>query len=302
TAAPLGALEGTHKRPPRAGDLLRPRERKAEISEDPTARAEDFARIAEIRERRGDVDAALACYREAFLADPANRNTFTALERLCYKRERWSEAMELYDSAIGLVESGKSRAYRLGDLYARKGQIQLQYLGQPAKAAEAYLKCIELDPDNETSLRFLESIHSTSGDWEGLIRAYEKRADLIADDERRIETLRRAARVAASKRREPAEAARLYERILAIEPADSESLDPLERYHEKARDFHKRVGVLTRRLSTATAGDAAVALLMRIAAICEEGLRDEARAIEHYRRILEIAPGSKEALDALGRI
>jgi tetratricopeptide (TPR) repeat protein len=55
-------------------------------------------------------------------------------------------------------------------------------------------------------------------------------------------------------------------------------------------------------MSSASAGDAAVALLTRIAGICEEGLRDEARAIEHYRRILEIAPGSKEALDALGRI
>src|SRR5262249_46233511 len=214
TAAPLGALEGTHKRPPRAGDLLRPRERKAEIPPDPAARAEDFARIAEIRERRGDVDAALACYREAFLADPANRNTFTALERICYKRERWREAMELYDAAIGLVESGRSRAYRLGDLYARKGQIQLQYLGPPAQAASSYLRVIELDPDNDTSLRFLESIFSQQSDWTNLIRAYEKRADLTADDDRRIETLRRAARVAATKRKDAAEAARLYERIL----------------------------------------------------------------------------------------
>jgi tetratricopeptide (TPR) repeat protein len=128
-AAAIGALELAYQRLGRDGELLRILERKAEITEEPGARAEDFARIADIREKRGDIDAALACYREAFLADPANRNTFTALERLCYKRERWQEAMELYDAAIGLVETGKSRAYRLGDLYARKGQIQLRTSG-----------------------------------------------------------------------------------------------------------------------------------------------------------------------------
>lgn len=298
----IGALESIYHKLGRDGDLLRILERRADNEPDAARRADAFARIADLRERRGDVDAALGGYREAFLADPANRNTFTALERICYKRERWGEAMELYDTAIHLVESGKSRAYRLGDLYARKGQIQLTYLGQPLDAARSYLRVVELDPENDTSLRFLESIFSQQGDWESLVRAYEKRADLLADDERRIETLRRAARVAASKRKEPAEAARLYERILEIDASDHEALEALERYYEKIKEWNKLASVLTMRLTTAPAGDAAVALLMRIANICEEGLRDEGRAIEHYRRVLEIAPGSKEALDALGRI
>ncbi len=277
-------------------------ERKAEMSEDPSARAEHFARIADLHEKQNDFDGAIAGYREAFGADPANRHIFTALERLCYKRERWPEAMELYDGAIKLVESGKSRAYRLGDLYLRRGQVQLQYLSQPAQAAESYLRVLELDPDNDNALRFLESIYSSESDWPNLIKAYEKRADLTADDERRIDTLRRAARVGAAKLKETAEAVRLYERILAIDPGDKEALDTLERYYEKGKDWNKLVGVLSSRLRAAPAGDAAVALLTRIANICEEGLRDEGRAIEHYRKILEIAPGSPAALDALGRI
>src|SRR5262249_39221317 len=158
------------------------------------------------------------------------------------------------------------------------------------------------DPENDTSLRFLESIFSQQGDWESLVRAYEKRADLLADDERRIETLRRAARVTASKRKEPTEAARLYERILEIDAGDGEALEALERYYDKTKDWNRLVAVLTSRLTTAPAGDAAGRLLMGFAAIWEEGSRDEARAIDHYRRVLEIAPGSKEALDALGRI
>src|SRR5262249_48781821 len=129
-----------------------------------------------------------------------------------------------------------------------------------------------------------------------------KRADLTADDDRRIETLRRAARVAATKRKDAVDAARLYERILEIDPADGEALDTLERYHEKARGRNQLASVLPMPLAPAPASHPAVAMLTRIASICEEGLHDEARATDHYRRILEIAPGSKEALDALGRI
>jgi tetratricopeptide (TPR) repeat protein len=297
----LSALEAIYTRMNREVDLLRVLERKTSALEGPQ-RAELFGRIAEIRERRGDADASLAALKEAFLADPANRNTFTALERLCYKRERWTDVMQLYDSAIALIENGQSRAYRLGDLYARRGQIQLQYLGLSTDAAASYLRVIELDPDNDTALKFLESIYSQQGDWAGLIRAYEKRADLTADDDRRLETLRRAARVAAAKRKDQAEAARIYERILEVDAADGEALDALEKYHEKTGDWEKLVTVLTMRLATAGAGDAAVGMLTRIAQICEEGMRDENRAIDHYRRILEIAPGNKDALDALGRI
>src|SRR6185369_1817617 len=206
-----------------------------------------------------------------------NRNTFTALERLCYKRERWHDVMQLYDSAIALIENGQSRAYRLGDLYARRGQVQLQYLGLATDAAASYLRVIELDPDNDTALKFLESIYSQQGDWVGLIKAYEKRADLTADDDRRLETLRRAARVAAAKRKDAADAARIYERILEVDSSDGEALDALEKYHEKGGDWEKLVAVLTMRLATAGAGDAAVGMLTRIAQICEEGLRDENR-------------------------
>jgi len=298
----LASLEPLYEKLGREEDLLRVLEERGAHIDNAGEKVERFARIAEVKATRGDIDGAIKAFAAAFDADPANRETFTAMERLSYKHERWSDAMSLYDQAIALVESGNSRAYRLGDLYARRGQIQLQYLGQPAEAASSYIRVVELDPDNDTALKFLESIHSQQGDWSGLINAYETRAQLSSDDTKRVEALRRAARVAGAKLKDPAEAARVYESILTIDPGDKESLDSLERFHERAGDWDKLVGVLRTRLTAAPAGDAAVALLKRIARICEEGLRSEDRAIENYLRILEIAPGNKDALEALGRI
>ena len=298
----LEALERLYERLGRDKDLMRVLEARADSTIDKVERAQLHSRIAQVKQNRGDPDGAIASFTAAFLADPANRDVFTSLEKLCYKHERWAAAMKLYQSAIDLVESGASRAYRLGDLYARRGQVQLQYLGELDSAAASYVKVVEIDPENDTSVKFLESIYSQKSDWSGLIGVYEKRAGLTRDDERRLESLRRAARVAAAKMRDFGEAARLYQHILDIDPSDVEALDALERWYERNQDWGKLVEVLRHRLATAPAGDAATTLLRRIAQISEEGLRDEGRAVEHYQRILEIAPANKEALEALGRI
>ena len=298
----LESLEELYELLDREKDLLRVLEARAEATEDSNERAQLYGRVAEVKDRRNDAEGAVAAYQRGFAANPSSRETFTAMEKLCYKNERWNDAMDLYDLAIEVVEEGNSRAYRLGDLYARRGQVQLQYLHELGEAAASYLRVIELDPENDTAVKFLESIFSQQGDWVGLISAYEKRAELTRDDDRRLETLRRAARVAGAKLKDPAEAARIYELIIKADNSDREALDALERFYERAQDWGKLVSVLKKRLASAPAGDAATALLKRVAQICEEGLRDEQRAIEHYLRILEIAPGNKEALEALGRI
>ena len=301
-AGALAALETLYDRLGREKDLLRVLELRAESIADGRERAALFGRIAEVKHSRNDVDGAIAAFMAAFQADPGDRQTFTAMEKLCYAHERWTAAMTLYESAIAMVEEGRIRAYRLGDLYARRGQVQLQYLGQQDQAASSYQRVIELDPENDTAVKFLESIHSSRNEWSALIKAYELRAGLTRDDERRLDSLRRAARVAGSKVKDSVEAARLYQAILDVDPSDPEALDALERFYERNQDWARLVDVLRLRLNTAPAGDAATAMLRRIAQICEEGLRDEAKAIEHYLRILEIAPGNKEALEALGRI
>ncbi|HEY3359596.1 MAG TPA: tetratricopeptide repeat protein [Polyangia bacterium] len=283
-------------------DLLRVIDRTAKVVDDPAARAELLQRRAELCETRGDADAAIETLREAFDVDPSNRGIFTSLERLCYKREKWTAALALYEEAIRLVEGSAIRAYRLGDLYGRRGQLQLQYLNEPGEAAASYLKVIELDPDNDTALKVLEGILSRQGDWKGLIAAYELRAEHSEDQHRRLETLRRAARVAAAKLKDLAEAARLYGRIHEVNPADREAQEALERYYERTRDWDHLITVLSDRLSRTQPGEERIAIYLRLGRLCEEGLRDVDQAVQNYRQILETTPNHREALEALARI
>ena len=300
-APSLGALDEIYAKQGRQTARLRVLEVRARVAT--TDEQNDlYQTIADLKGKSNDVDGTIEAYRRAFDGDPSNRDTFTALEKLCYEHERWSDVMALYTSAIDLVEGGAARAYRLGDLYARRGQVQLHYLNELAEAAVSYLRVVDLEPDNDTAIKFLESIFSQQGDWKGLVTAYEKRARLTQDETRRQDTLRKAARIAGAKLKDSDEAARIYELIAQTNPADEEALAALERFYERTENWDKLVGILQERMHSAPAGDDTIAMLRRIAQIAEEGLRDEKRATEHHIRILEIAPGNKASLEALGRI
>jgi tetratricopeptide (TPR) repeat protein len=298
----LEALAAIYERQGSEDELLRVLSAHAAATEDAHERCKLYKRIGEIKQAREDVDGAIIALRQAFEAEPGNRVVFTEMEKLCYRFERWNDAMALYNNAIERVENGLQRAYRLGDLYARRGQVQLQYLKQLDEASRSYRRVIDLDPDNDTAVRYLDSILSQKEDWPELIDAYQTRAQLSTDDEKRVESLRRAARIAGNKLKDPVEAARIYERLLDVSTLDDEALDILERFYDRRKDWEHLVGVLERRLSASSGDETAAALLRRIAQVCEEGLRDPKRAVDNYRRILEMSPGNKDALEALGRI
>jgi len=295
----LAALYASQQRPL---DLDRVLDLKAAATSEPGERSAVLLQKAELLEQGGDLLPAQRAFAEAFSLDPANRASFTAYERICYRREDWAAALELYHSAIRLVEVQKSRAYRLADLYARRGQLQLQYLADVPAATSSYLKVLELDPESDTAQSALERIHAGRSEWVPLIAAYQRRATLVRDDAKRVEILRRAARVAGAKLRDPVETARLYRALHAVDPTDAEALDALERQAERDRDWDGMVSLLTTRLSLTVGGDESIALYMRIAQLCEEGLRDADRAIGAYHQVLQISPSHKEAVEALGRL
>ena len=296
------ALETLYEQLGRDRDLARLIEARADAEEDPGTRAHLFSRTAQLRHGRGDIDGALAAYTAAFKADPANREVFTALERVCYKAERWAQAMQLYESAIAYVEAGHARAYRLGDLYARRGNVQLNFLGQTDAAVDSFKRVIEVDSQPQNAAQTLENICKRRGDYEPLIEAWEKRAETQKDPQRKADALRTAAKLSGDHGGDAARAVRLYEKLLQIDPSDAPAAAALERHYEDAQDKSGLVDLLKVRLQSARNSSESVELLKRIARASEEGARDVVTATEHYHKILELQPENRDALDALGRI
>jgi tetratricopeptide (TPR) repeat protein len=301
-AVAIERLEKLYEQLGRDRELARMLELRAEQITEPQPRAALLARVATLRANRGDVDGSIAAYTAAFNSDPTNRDVFTAMERVCYKAERWAAAMQLYEIAIRHVESGQSRAYRLGDLYARRGNVQLNYVGQVEAAIKSYQKVIEVDSQPQATVKILEDLCRERGDWKPMIEAYERRAETQKDPQRKAEALRSAATLASERMRDARSSMRLNRLLLQIDPSDLAASSTLERYYEDQQDSSGLIDVLKMRLQHSQQGNESIELLKRIARVSEEGARDVDTATEHYRKILELQPENRDALDALSRI
>jgi tetratricopeptide (TPR) repeat protein len=302
-AAAVIALEHLYAELGREQELVAIMESRAEAATDPLARSALFAKVAAQRAKRGEVDAAIAAYGAAFRANPDSRDVFTQMERVCYKSERWAEAMDLYGIAIAHVEQHSSRAYRLGDLYARRGNVQRAYLGDVDAAILSYQKVVEVDSQPTTAAQSLDEICAARADWMPLIVAWERRADHQKDPQRRTDALRAAAQLATDHAvGDHKLGIRLQKKLLALDPLDSDAAAALERYYESHADPSGLVDVLKTRLAAAVTPDDTVALLRKIARTSEDGGRDVETATEHYRKILEIQKDNREALESLARI
>ena len=295
-------LEHLYDKLGRERELARILEARLELVTEPAARAPLYARVAALRDARGDIDGAIAAYTTAFTADPANRDVFTAMEHVCYKAERWAAALQLYELALAHVESGANRAYRLGDLYARRANVQLSFLGQVEAAIESYQKVIEVESQPAAAIKVLEELCAQRADWSPLIAAWEKRAETQRDPVRRGDALRAAAKLASERAGDARASVRLQRKLLALDPSDLTAAAALESYYEDQQDRTGLIELLKMRLQHAHDQKDSIELLKRIARASEDGAKDVDTAVSHYQKVLELQPENREALDALGRI
>lgn len=273
-----------------------------EVANDAHERSRVMQQLGELEEKQNNIDEAFRHYGQAFFTDPANRPAFTSYERLCYQRKQWPDAIKMYDAALKLIETQKTRSYRPADLHLRRGQVLLTYLQLPDEALPCYMRALETDAENDNTQTTLEGIYAGRNQWRELLAVYEKRASLVREDIKRVEILRRAAKVATAKLRDINEAVRFYEKLHAVDPTDPDALDALESHYERSRDNEKLYNLLATRVALSVDEQQIIALNMRIGTLCEEGLRDHDRAIQAYRHVIEVQPTHREALDAMARL
>ncbi len=253
-------------------------------------------------EARGDLAFANDCFFRAVALDRANRAAFTGLERVLFAEARWEEARSFYQATIDQVEHHGLKAFRLVDLYLRRGQLELLHLHEPEVARATLLRALEIDARPDAIQAAFEKIYAASSDWNALLRVYDRRAELLTDELKRAEVFRRAARIAAVKLKDVGRAAAYYEAIYRINPADAECLDGLERSYEQRQDWQRLIDIVLTRLQLVSSGHEALPLYMRLGHVYEEGLRAVDQALESYRKAAEVDPRHRLALEAMARL
>jgi len=181
--------------------------------------------------------------------------------------------------------------------------LRWRKLDQFDEAEKLYRRIKSIDPRNEASLIFYEELYRQSEDWRKLYSVLSTRQSLVPEDQK-VDVLRSMSQIARDHLNSPDRAIDSLRKILVLVPEDEDAFQELTGMLEEAKRWHAVIELYTARVDRLLDEDSEekLALLQRIRGIYSspDKLPVPEMVVNIDRRVLQVAPESREALDALG--
>ncbi|MBO6937852.1 MAG: tetratricopeptide repeat protein [Deltaproteobacteria bacterium] len=245
----------------------------------------------------GQPEKALESLRKAFLVDPRDLVLLDDIDRLAAQTGAWETLRGMVEQVVD--DGGIDRMLRR-DLELRAARWYRDRLGD-LESAEARLRgAVQADPDAvEAHAELSELLRALDGREAELVTALRKWAEIEMDEEARKGRLREAAAISESVLGDTAQAAQCLLSILESDPTEPEALAELTRIRQAQEQWGEVVVLLERRIEATFEVDERIGLRRQLAHVLANQLEDTRRATEAWEGLLEEAPESAEAMDAL---
>ena len=181
------------------------------------------------------------------------------------------------------------------------GALVRDKLGDDKKAITIFERVLEMDADNMDALHAVADLYVKIGDHQRLAYADEKLLERESDpDERRVLMLQIAA-LYETHLEDPARGFEWYRRAY-LETPDAEGLQLVDQAAERHGLFEELIQIYEGARARAGEPMEQLAASLKIALICEEKLRDPARAFATLCEALPADPAGRELLPNLERL
>lgn len=262
----------------------------------------------------GDVAQAVEIFRRALAFEPGSPELLGRVDELLAQQGSPEERLTLYRSALERTEDPARRR----ELLHSMASLQRRDLNDLESSIETWKLALLDDARDWTAHLALVDAYQEVGDHKRLFRELE-RVLPHAEGERRNATLLRLA-VARAAHGEPEQALSHYRELMQSGELDDAVLGAIEELSSAQNDAPTLAAVLERRVAGTTVPEEQAALLERLgevqaggvldpeaaarsflagARLGEGSAGDEALARRLYRRVLELAPGQREAAERL---
>jgi tetratricopeptide (TPR) repeat protein len=304
--AALDLLEPLAEQERDFGKLIELLEVRASVTQGKPERAALLERIAQLAEKElSDPSRAFEAVARAFIETPDESRLTDEMERLARACGRDSDAAFKLEEVLDRVtfgmkssDSGRRMAAEMQrELGLRAARIW-ERLSDDQRAETRYQTVLDNESDNHEALAALERIYRQRGDSTLLAEMLLRRAGLEEDIVKRKSLLTEAAALYQGPLADEFKAVEAWKKILELDETDGKALSSLAELYHRSRRFEELVSVLTTQARLLN-GNAKANILARIADLLSEELDQSAQAIEVYRELLQIQPGSLKALSAL---
>ena len=281
---------------PELVDMLR---RKAEALTDPEEILDTKLKLAETYEHRsGDLEAAIAVYREVVEADPQNLRALRSLESLYEQSERWHELLEVLEAEYDVVTTEKDRI----SILLRLASMWEQEFVKPDRAAERLESVLEIDPNHEEALGHLARLYQGMQRWHDLISTYERHVSATPNRAEKVRLYKLIGEVNAHEIGDIDRAIDAHLNVLHIDEEDVESMDALTRLYEKRGDHSSALETMEQLVVRLREPSEQTELRFRMGRLLSEQLGDRVAALEQFQNVIDIDPAHIAALQAMREI
>jgi golgin subfamily B member 1 len=218
------ALERLFQQTERYEDLAAIYRRKARMMRSPADQREQLVKAAAIYEDILDKPGeAIAVHQRVLEIDPNDVESLDRLIELQTQLGKWSSLLETYERKAEVVADPDT----LKRLFTSMGRVYETQLDDSDKAIDAYQRVLELDPDDVPALGHLDGLFENAARWRDLLQVLERRSELEADEDARLELRFRIGELWRRHLEEPMQAIEIYRDILAQAPTHPKTLDAL---------------------------------------------------------------------------
>ncbi|MBN1960214.1 MAG: hypothetical protein JW841_04650 [Deltaproteobacteria bacterium] len=212
-------------------------------------------------------------------------------------RSNWSRRVdEISQRAKQLESSDKESA---ASAWVSVAEIQLIYGKQEDAALASLDRSLACVPGHQVALRLLEEIYGTANRYDELSLKLEMMAAYTREPQIAIDLYLKAALHHAVRLDNADAAARIYSRVLQLDPGNKVAANAIAEYFRERKLWKEALQVLSQWAERATQAADKVAAHYACCRILEEELDKREQARPHYEAILNLDPQNQAAAIAL---
>ncbi|HEY8379115.1 MAG TPA: tetratricopeptide repeat protein, partial [Nannocystis sp.] len=313
----LSSLERLYLALGREQDLLSVLRTKLSLAQSDEDRRAIQSRMGSIHEQLGNVDEAVAAYEAVLATGVEDPTALAALDRLYLGQGKWIELADILRRELDITAPEQTEAR--ATLLLRLGVVQQDKLSSAPDAVELFRQVLEVDPANEEARTRLEGyledealktivaaillpVYERLLDWPKMVQTLEIQVAAAATVDERVGLLLQIGAILANNINNTAAAFDAYSRAFRQDPRNEAAQAELEKLAHLEGRYADYAALFEEAVAGDLPSDLLRTLLMRLAALYDQRLGNAAKAIENYKRALEVDADNVEALDALEKL
>ncbi|HSQ63021.1 MAG TPA: tetratricopeptide repeat protein, partial [Polyangiaceae bacterium] len=311
----LSALSVLYERSKEFEKLAAVLEKQAEITYDTHQKVQILTKLGTIYgDRLNNEEGAVTAWRTLLTLDPNDRKAQEALKKKYLALGRWDDLEVFYaesgkwDEFIRVLEQQEAKEagaeakigmlFKIAELWADKKQ-------KADRAAKAYEKVLELDPNNLRAAESLVPIYTATGNAKLLANAIEVKLSHQENADDKLQLLREVAALYEGRVKDPARAFERYLSAFEIAPQDEQASADVERAAKATQGWDRVIAAYRSAISTADgegSNELGISLRLKLGRVLTDEAHDTEGALATYRSVYEMDGENSDAIAALERL